>query len=67
LYSFRFFGYDAYVYGSFVSSWKAHVEAAVSGSTILAGVVLKLDVELQFHPDPAARKLSTNLCDIYHC
>jgi hypothetical protein len=24
-------------------------------------------MELQYHPDPAARKLSTNLYDIYHC
>jgi hypothetical protein len=24
-------------------------------------------MELQFHPDPAARKLPTNLYDIYHC
>jgi hypothetical protein len=28
----------------------------------------RIRMELQFHPDPAdARKLSTNLCDIYHC
>jgi hypothetical protein len=29
----------------------------------------KIRMELQFHPDPAAaaRKLSTNLYDIYHC
>jgi len=24
-------------------------------------------MELQFHPGPAARELSTNLYDIYHC
>jgi len=27
----------------------------------------RIRMELQFHPDPAARKLSTNLYDIYHC
>jgi hypothetical protein len=26
----------------------------------------RIRMELQFHPDPA-RKLSANLCDIYHC
>jgi hypothetical protein len=26
-----------------------------------------LSMEMQFHPDPAARKLSTNQYDIYHC
>jgi hypothetical protein len=27
----------------------------------------RIRMELQFHPDPAARKLSTDLYDIYHC
>jgi hypothetical protein len=27
----------------------------------------RIRMELQFHPDPGARKLSTNLYDIYHC
>jgi hypothetical protein len=37
--------------------------------TVHSAVVYVIQVcrQLQFHPDPAARKLSTNLCDIYHC
>jgi hypothetical protein len=27
----------------------------------------RIRTELQFHPDPAALKLFTNLYDIYHC
>ena len=27
----------------------------------------RIKTELQFCPDPAARKLSANLYDIYHC
>jgi hypothetical protein len=30
-------------------------------------VKLLIRMELEFPPDPAARKLSTNLYDIYHC
>ena len=35
-------------------------------SIIRRQLLSRIRMELQFHPDPA-RKLSTNLYDVYHC
>jgi hypothetical protein len=60
LYMFRTVPLSIMSYSLYTQQWYMSYRFVDSSS--------RIRMELQFHPDPAAaRKLSTNLYDIYHC